>query len=408
MIISMSYCRKILKKLYLFIDKILTTIALIFIKLYQYSISPDKGVLSPILKWRICSHEPHCSEYATQILKRYWFFKWLAPISDRILSCKPSNRKMYDPSFYRVVFFCSANIWIPFLEELKWDDRFEICWVVTQADKPAWRWMQLKENPIKVKAKELFPDKTEDFIQTPLKINPEKSVEWQNFYDWLKAKNPDFFVVISYGKILPQSILDIPTFGPINVHGSLLPKYRGASPLQSIFLNKEEKSWITIMHMNAWMDTWDIIDQLSFSLKFERTVKDLITALEKEGPKFLCNTLWNYGKKQIKAEKQDEKNATICQKIEKSAWEIDIYNDKLEDIYAKYRAYAIWPKIWFKLNEKIVIIEELQLDESKYNENWDKPLIDWKNLNPAVVNIAIKPEWKKAMDWKSFCNGYLR
>jgi len=315
---------------------------------------------------------------------------------------------MYDPAFYRVVFCCSANIWIPFLEELNSDNRFEICWVVTQADKPAWRWMQLKENPIKVKAKELFPDESEDFIQAPLRVNPEKSVEWQNFCDWLKEKNPDFLVVISYGKILPQSILDIPTFGPINVHGSLLPKYRGASPLQSIFLNKEEKSWITIMHMNAWMDTWDIIDQLSFPLKFEWTVKDLITALEKEWPKFLCNTLWNYGKKQISAIPQDESEATICQKIEKSDWEIDVYEDDLEDIYAKYRAYAIWPKIWFKLNDKVVIIEELKLDENKYNENKDKPLIEWKNLNPAVVNIAIKPEWKKAMDWKSFCNGYLR
>jgi methionyl-tRNA formyltransferase len=66
------------------------------------------------------------------------------------------------------------------------------------------------------------------------------------------------------------------------------------------------------------MDTGDIIDQLSFPLKFEWTVKDLISALEKEGPKFLCNTLWNYGKKQIKSEKQDETKATICQKIEKS------------------------------------------------------------------------------------------
>jgi methionyl-tRNA formyltransferase len=162
------------------------------------------------------------------------------------------------------------------------------------------------------------------------------------------------------------------------------------------------------MHMNAWMDTWDIIDQLFFPLKFERTVKDLITALEKEWPKFLCNTLWNYGKKHVKAKPQNETEATICQKIEKSDWEIDVYKDSLEDIYAKYRAYTIWPKIWFKLNEKIVIIEELQLDESKYNENKNKPLIEWKNLNPAVTNIAIKPEWKKAMDWKSFCNGYLR
>lgn len=404
----MSIIRKLFKWIYKVIDKILVIISIFLINLYQYSISPDKWIFSPILRWRICSHKPHCSEYATQILKRYWFFKWLAPISDRILACKPSNKKMYDPAFYRVVFCCSANIWIPFLEELNSDKRFEICGVVTQADKPAGRWMQLKENPIKVKARELFPDKAEGFIQTPSIINPGKGIEWENFCNWLKEKNPDFLVVISYGKILPQSILDIPTFGPINVHGSLLPKYRGASPLQSIFLNKEEKSWITIMHMNAWMDTWNIIDQLSFPLKFEWTVKDLITALEKEWPKFLCNTLWNYGKKQIDAEPQDESKATICQKIKKSDWEIDVYKDKLEDIYAKYRAYAIWPKIWFKLNEKIVIIEELQFDEGKYNENKNYPLIQWKNLNPAIMNISIKPEWKKAMDWVSFKSGYIK
>ena len=80
--------------------------------------------------------------------------------------------------------------------------------------------------------------------------------------------------------------------------------------------------------MNTWMDTWDIIDQLSFPIKFNRTVKDLIIALEKQWPKFLCNTLWNYGKWYIKKEKQNESQATICKKIEKSDWEIDIYNDK--------------------------------------------------------------------------------
>ena len=122
----------------------------------------------------------------------------------------------------------------------------------------------------------------------------------------------------------------------------------------------------------------------------------------------MCNTLWNYGKKQIKATPQDESKATLCQKIEKSDWEIEIYKDSLEDIYAKYRAYAIWPKIRFKLDEKIVIIEELQLDELNYSNNKKSPLIEWKKLNPTVSNIAIKPEWKKAMDWKSFCNWYLR
>jgi len=315
---------------------------------------------------------------------------------------------MYDPAFYRVVFCSSAKIWIPFLEALKTDSRFEICGVVTQADKPAWRWMQLQENPIKTSAKELFPEAEENFIQTPTKINPEKSVEWQNFYDWLKEKSPDFLVVISYGKILSQSILDVAKFWPINVHWSLLPKYRGASPLQSIFLNKEKESWITIMHMDAGIDTWDIIDQLKFPLKFERTVKELIEALEKAWPKFLCNTLRNYGKHQISAESQNEKDSTLCKKIEKSDWEINPFKDSLEDVYAKYRAYAIWPKIRFKLNEKSVIIENLELDETLFEENKLSALIQWKNLNKAIKSIAIKPEWKKAMDWKSFCNWYLR
>ena len=77
------------------------------------------------------------------------------------------------------------------------------------------------------------------FISTPTKINPDKSLEGKAFYDRLQAKQPDFLVVIAYGKILPQSILDTAHFGAINVHGSLLPNYRGASPLQSIFLNNE-------------------------------------------------------------------------------------------------------------------------------------------------------------------------
>ena len=315
---------------------------------------------------------------------------------------------MYDPAFYRVIFCCSANIGIPFLQELKSDNRFEICWIITQADKPAWRWLQLKENPIKTCAKELFPNEDGSFIQTPLKINPDKSIEWQNFYERLKWKEPDFLVVISYGKILPQSILDVAKFGSINVHWSLLPKYRWASPLQSIFLNKEKESWITIMHMDAGMDTWDIIDQLKFPLQFNRTVNELIEALEKAGPKFLCNTLRNYGKWEIHPEKQNENEATLCQKIEKSDWEINPFEDSLDDIYAKYRAYAIWPKIRFKLNDKSVIIENLELDGTLFETNKPSTLIQWKNLNKAIKNIAIKPEWKKAMDWKSFCNGYLR
>jgi methionyl-tRNA formyltransferase len=100
--------------------------------------------------------------------------------------------------------------------------------------------MAVCENIIKAESKKL---KIDDFdIKTPNKLNPEKSDEGREFANRLKNKDPDFLVVIAYGKIIPQIILDIPKIAPINIHGSLLPKYRGASPIQSIFLNNEKET----------------------------------------------------------------------------------------------------------------------------------------------------------------------
>lgn len=595
-----------MKKIRIFIDKIIAYLFIGLIKIYQYTISPDKGIFSPVLKGKICSHEPHCSEYGIRTLKRYWFFNGIGKVTDRVLHCRASMQKIYDPEHYRIVFMCSAQIGVPFLSQLKKDKRFEITGVVSQADKPVGRGLKMQENIIKSTAKELFSEKgkqikkvlvihgfasnpndirfpwlkniaeeknieikipklpsfksntiedqiefltknygnridkntmiithslwgilakhfliktnkkiaklidiapayqgrdyesmkkkdslyaksaeylniyvnkhpidhnkiaelvnvhhiyiskddpiiehaithkyhdsnypkatiihledkehflknTElpeilaefqtdfsDFIQTPQRINPEKSVEGKIFFEWLKEKNPDYLVVIAYGKILPQSILDVPHFGPINVHGSLLPKYRGASPLQSVFLNKEEKTWITIMQMDAWMDTGDIIDECSFKIPFHRTSKELIKALEKEGPEFLTTTLRNFGKKLIKAKAQNEKEATYCQKIEKADGKIDPFKDSLDEIYSKYRAYVLRPKIRFELQGKIVIIEEIELNEPSRGENKHQPLIHWKQLNACVKNILIKPEGKKAMNRENFNNWYLK
>ncbi|MDR0282976.1 MAG: membrane protein insertion efficiency factor YidD [Candidatus Peribacteria bacterium] len=218
-----------MKKLLKTIDKLLTYLSIFFIKLYQYTFSPDKGIFSPILKGRICSHEPHCSQYAIQTLKRYGFRKGIGKATDRVLHCKGSMDKIYDPEHYRIVFFSSAPIGVSFLEELSKDKRFEIVGVVTQADKPVGRGLHIQENVIKAVAAPLMKGSkggSAQDIQTPLKINPDKSLEGKIFYDRLQAKNPDFLVVIAYGKILSQSILDTAHFGAINVHGSVLPKYR--------------------------------------------------------------------------------------------------------------------------------------------------------------------------------------
>ena len=388
-------------------DKILTKIAIFLIKIYQKTLSPDKGILSFYFKSKICSHEPHCSEYSIRTLKRYWFLNWFPMSIDRILHCLPSMHKIYDPEHYRVVFISSAPIWTPFLDELVADPRFEVVGIVTQPDKPVGRWLTLQENIIKTHAKKLGISDSK--IQTPTKINPEKSIEGKNFFDQLTALKPDYLVVIAYGKIIPQNILDIPVFWPINVHWSLLPKYRWASPIQTIFLNQEKESGITIMHMDAGMDTWDIISQKSFEIPFDRTYKDCIEHMQIIWPKFLNQTLRNYAKNNLKTQKQDENKVICCKKIEKSDGEVNVFTDSLEEIYAKYRGFFLWPRIYFLFEGKKVIIEKLVLEKKYYEEKSDFPLISSQgDLHPAVQEIHIKPEGKKSMDWNSFKNWYLK
>lgn len=316
-------------------------------------------------------------------------------------------QKIYDPEYYRVVFFSSAPIGTPFLTALHQDPRFEVVGVVTQEDKPVGRGLKLTPNVIKQTALELGFE--EQQIQTPRKINLETSIEGKNFYDRLQAKSPDFLVVIAYGKIMPVSLLELPTFAPINVHGSLLPQYRGASPLQSVFLDQQTQTGITIMHMDAGMDTGAIVDRLAFKLPFDRTVKTLIEKIQQTWPQFLNDTLRSYAKGSLHATPQDESQSTTCQKIVKHDGEIAPSSDSLARIYAKYRAYALRPKIRFTHEEKTVVIESLILDADLYAAGKDQPLWDSSyRLHPAIKTLSLKPEGKKSMDRTSFKNGYLK
>lgn len=394
------------------LNKALAKPAIRLIKLYQYTLSPDKWLPSFWLKWRICAHEPHCSKYSIQVLKRYGFWPGIFYATDRVLHCTASTHKHYDPDHYRVVFFSSAPIGVPFLKHLAHDKRFEVVWVVTQCDKPSWRGLEICENIIKEEATKLhnseFWTLHSEFVVTPTKLNPEKSEEGRQFAARLREKKPDFLVVIAYGKIIPQAILDIPNIAPINIHGSLLPKYRGASPIQSTLLNNDKETGITIMKMDATMDTGNMIDILRFTIPFSRTTKELINEMKRIWPKFLNDTLWKYGKKLLGEVQQNEDKATYCGKIEKESWLIDPRKDSIETIYNKYRAFALRPKIYFIFEDKRVIIETLQLNEPLYNSNDEVPLFKKNELHPAVINISLKPEGKKAMSRKEFLNWYIK
>jgi methionyl-tRNA formyltransferase len=187
-----------------------------------------------------------------------------------------------------------------------------------------------------------------------------------------------------------------------------LPKYRGASPIQSIFLNDEKETWITIMKMDASMDTWNMIEKLKFKIPFDRTCKDVIEKMKEVWPKFLNDVLWKYSKQMLGEEEQNNDDTSYCSKIEKESWLIDPEKDSLEEIYNKYRGFFVWPKIYFVWKDKRVIIESLKLDEKIFEENKKNPLIEWKDLNKAIIEIRVKPEGKKVMERNSFVNGYLK
>ena len=156
------------------------------------------------------------------------------------------------------------------------------------------------------------------------------------------------------------------------------------------------------------MDTGNMIDKIKFTIPFDRTTKELIEEMKKIGPEFLNNTLRKYSKNILGEVKQQEHQATYCGKIEKESWLIDPRTDTLETIYNKHRAFYLRPKIYFIMNGKRIIIEELKLSESVYNSNEETPLFKDRELNPAVIDIQLKPEGKKAMWRKEFLNGYMK
>ena len=396
-------------------NKILTTISLSLIRLYQITLSPDKWIPSLWLKGRVCRHQPHCSQYALEYLQTYWFMRSIIPIVDRVSNCVPGSGIIHDPvptqkknntkkgvKPYKVVFFSSAPIGVPFLEELSKHEWFEIVWVVTQPDQPSGRWMNLQANIIKQWS-------NEHITNCPI-ITPQTLRTSHKRYGWeakesiqaLKQLKPDFFVVIAYGKIIPQKILDIPAIAPINIHGSLLPKYRWASPIQTTLLHGDQTSGITLMHMSAWLDEGDIIDQLTLPLHYTTTSKDLIDCFSSQWPKFTLETLINLAQGKISAKPQWD-GATVTSKIHKDDGLVDIATLPLKELLKRYNAYYLRPKIYFVYHDKRVIIEEIDINDQLWEQKKNESLIDSKfTLNSCIQTIIVKPEWKKRMDWLSW------
>ncbi|HEY1718334.1 MAG TPA: methionyl-tRNA formyltransferase [Verrucomicrobiae bacterium] len=208
---------------------------------------------------------------------------------------------------------------------------FSVAAVVTQPDKPKGREMKLQFSPVKILAEKLkLP------VLQPAKARDEK------FISELRGLNSDLIVVVAYGQILPQSILDLPKFGCVNVHTSLLPKYRGASPIQSAILNGETETGVTIMKMDAGLDTGEIISQSRTPILPKDNSQTLHDRLAQLGAELLVETIPDYVAGKILPKPQPVGGASYTAKIKKEDGKID-WNEPAEKILNRLRAFTPWP-----------------------------------------------------------------
>jgi len=245
----------------------------------------------------------------------------------------------------RIIFMGTPDFGVPSLQALLDDDRFEVLAVVTQPDRPVGRKQVLTPPPVKQVAAE---------ARLPV-FQPTK-VRSKSFLADMRELAPDLCVVIAYGKILPQSFLDIPKKGCVNVHGSLLPLYRGASPIQATLLHGETTAGITIMEMSLGMDEGDMITQHTLPIDERETAGTLFTKLSTLSSEVLPQVLVDYCDGHITPSPQPEP-ATYCSMLSKEMGYLDGSDESL-DAYRKYQAFTPWPGVYtFVNNTRVKLLE---------------------------------------------------
>jgi methionyl-tRNA formyltransferase len=230
----------------------------------------------------------------------------------------------------KIIFMGTAELSCASLERLAREPHVQIAAVVTQPDKPQGRDLKLQPPPVKVLAQK---------FNLPV-LQPPKARE-ENFISQLRALQPDLIAVVAYGHILPPAILDLPRFGCLNVHTSLLPKYRGAAPIQWAIANGETETGVTVMKMDAGMDTGPILTQKRTPISPEDDSATLHHRLAQLGAELLLETIPDYVSGKIQPKPQPE-GATHAAKIKKEDGQLD-WKLPAQTILNRLRAFMPWP-----------------------------------------------------------------
>ncbi|MBW3670668.1 MAG: methionyl-tRNA formyltransferase [Acidobacteria bacterium] len=250
----------------------------------------------------------------------------------------------------RVIFFGTPDFAVPTLEAISRSDH-DIALVIAQPDRPAGRGMKLKK-----------PAVAERAMGLGLSIRQPEMVRSEEFLRSVKELRPDVGVVIAYGKILPKTLLDIPPHGFLNVHASLLPKYRGAAPIQRAIEDGLRRTGVSIMQLDEQMDHGPVLATRTAPIGSDERAPDLFDNLASLGAELLVETLGRIEGGEITPVEQDHAKATFAPKIEKSEGEIQL-KDSASSIYNRFRAFWPWPGIWVTAaDEPLKLLEILPAD----------------------------------------------
>lgn len=305
---------------------------------------------------------------------------------------------------YNIIFIGTPDFAVPSLNKLI-ESNYNIITVITQPDKKVGRKQELIYSPIKKVALE---------HNIPL-LQPQKVKE---ITKEIKKLQPDIIITAAYGQIIPKDILNIPKFGCINIHGSLLPKYRGASPIQYAILKGEKKTGITIMEMDEKMDEGDIITQKDIEIKNTDTSLSLHDKLSILGANLLLETLPKIFDNKVKCSPQNHSKATYTKILKKSDGKID-WNMSADEIDNMVRAFYPWPGTYAELRilnqesgiKRLKIIKagvykiSNELKPGSVFKAQDENLAIKCNKN-ALILEKVQLEGKKEMLGKEFLRGY--
>jgi len=299
----------------------------------------------------------------------------------------------------RIIFFGTGKFALPTVKSLI-DSEHEVAAVVTQPDSKKGRGWNVLPTPVKA-----FVEKAAPGLEV---LQPEDASE-EGFIRYLNAAGADVFVVVDYGKILPPEVLDVPEKGCLNLHPSLLPKYRGAAPLNWVIVNGEEETGNTVIMMNERMDAGSVIAQETTPIG-EEDAAQLGERLSRAGAELMMKSLGAIVDGSAESREQDEAEASYAPKLTKNDGEVD-WTQPAVNICARIRGLQPWPGAFTRFNGRTLKIIKAAVDDTGTEKAPAGAVIGEKDLivaagEGAVRIITLQMEGKKAMSADGFLRGH--